>query len=92
MAALKALVIGMGVLIVVGMIGLVWAIMSRSGSPGTPFSTSLSVQAGSQIRSLAATDTRLYLALVDSAGKQVLLVLDAKTLQPVGRITLDAAP
>ncbi len=92
MAALKALVIGMGVLIVVGMIGLVWAIMSRTGNSGAPLSATLSVPAGSQIRSLAATDARVYLALVDSAGKQVVRVLDAKTLQPVGQIALEPAP
>lgn len=104
MKALKALVIGMGLLIVIG-IALVGYGLSRSKpQPGatmadsrTPttlpeakaayFSSELPVPKGGHLEQVTATGDRLVLRFSSPEGERLVL-LDARTGQPAGTITL----
>jgi hypothetical protein len=75
-AALKALVIGMGVLIVAGTVTLVVLIVQRSGAPvaGRVASASLGEPEGSRIGGIAATAGAVAIWVVRPDGDRVVLV------------------
>lgn len=99
---LKALVIGMGVLIVVGVIGLAVAIYQRGqvlSERGTepasaPASTSFGVRrlalpAGAEIIETVADGDRLVLRVLSEDGAQRIVAIDLVTGQTLGTILLE---
>jgi hypothetical protein len=75
-AALKWLVIVMGVLIVVGTLGLVVAVVQRLGGAGTEMAAEahLGQPAGTRILSVAAAEGRLAVLVARPDGERVVLV------------------
>ena len=90
--ALKALVIGMAVLIVISLAMIVTTIIYRlshqADSAGLPPATSLALPAGSRALSASTADGRITLLLEDGGGGQSLLVLDAATGKRLSLIAL----
>ncbi|MBR0651474.1 hypothetical protein GXW78_17525 [Roseomonas terrae] len=91
MAALKALVIGMGVLIVAGTVALAVLLVQRLGgnSPAGAAATSLSLAQpeGARIGGIAATDRALAVWVVQPDGDRVIL-LDPSGARRIGEIRL----
>lgn len=92
MQALKALVIGMGVLLILGIVALVYAIVTDAGKkvapladPGTPMRVML--PAGSAVKAIHPDGDRLYLHLETASGTRV-LILDSATGRDLGTIDL----
>ena len=92
MRALKALVIGMGVLIVVGVVVLVYAIINRVGETGVPELMSgqsqIELPAGAQIVETSIGGGRIVVRLSLADGSQRLLLIDADTGGRIGAINL----
>lgn len=94
MKALKALVFGMGILIVVG-IGLVGYALSRGKQPSHPatvvdaqtFDASVAVPRGGKLEQVTAAGDRIVLRFSSPDGDK-LVMLDARTGQPAGTIAL----
>ncbi len=99
MKALKTLVIGMGLLIVIG-IGLVGFGLARGKHPATPvtesgatdiksgfFTSELPVPRGAKLEQVTATGDRLVLRFSSAEGDKLVL-LDARSGQLAGTITL----
>ncbi|MBP5856510.1 hypothetical protein KAJ83_05785 [Marivibrio halodurans] len=92
MQALKALVIGMGVLLILGVVGLVYAIVTDAGKKvaplagaGTPMRVEL--PAGSAVKGIHPDGDRLYLHLETGSGTRI-LILDSATGRDLGSIDL----
>lgn len=94
MRGLKALVIGMGVLIVAGLVFLVYAIIDKAGEDGfsaaKPIDARVSLPAGAEVVETSLGDGRIAVRLRMADGSGRLLLFDAKTGRPVGRIDLTA--
>lgn len=101
MRALKALVIGMGVLIVIAVVVLIVGVMNRSdkstaaenAGPGAVPPTSFSPQSillppGAEISETRIGDGRVVLRLALPGGNGRLIVLDADTGQITGTVDL----
>ena len=96
MKALKALVIGMDILIVVG-IGLVgYALVRGKQKPQMrqvtlearePFAARVPVPPGARLEQVTASGDRIILRFSGSDGDRLVL-LDAETGQPAGTVTL----
>ncbi len=86
MRALKALVVGMGVLIIAGTVTLVVLLIQRGGGPATRVAADVTANlpAGNRIMGLAGVENRLAVWLEGPEGSRVLL-LDAQGRQ-VGEI------
>jgi hypothetical protein len=82
MGALKALVVGMGVLIVAGTVTLVVLLIQRSGggARGAAADVTASLPAGNRIMGIAGVENRLAVWLEGPEGSRVLL-LDAQGRQ-----------
>lgn len=94
MRALKALVIGMGVLIVAGLIVVVVTIANRGGvARPTGFDTAgLGLPAGSEIAAIEAVGDRLAVHVrIPGEGDRILIV-DPADGTIVGRIAPEGAP
>jgi len=97
MRGLKALVIGMGVLIIVGVVFLLYAIIQKSGeeaamgdaAPGAPVRAAVTLPAGAEVveTRLDSTTIVLRLRLADGSGR--LVVIDRATGKAIGRIDLN---
>ena len=90
MAALKALVIGMGVLIVAGTVALAVLLVQRLGNgpaAGGPTSLSLAQPEGARIAGIAATDRSVAVWVTRPDGERVIL-LDAAGARRIGEIRL----
>jgi hypothetical protein len=89
MRALKALTIGMGVLILAGTAVLVAVIFHRAAAPveTRPVALGLDEPAGTHIAGVAATQDRLALELTGGGADRVVLV-DPRTGTVTGRIAL----
>lgn len=77
MAALKALVIGMGVLIVAGTVALVVLLIQRAGGgsvASSAFSVSLDVPEGARISGLAVTEQVIAVWVTQPDGDRIMLV------------------
>lgn len=80
MRALKALVIGMGVLIVAGVVVIVVTMVNRAGQLGSPSSdsfgeASLDLPAGTEIVSIEGTGGRLAVhARIPGQGDRIIIV------------------
>jgi hypothetical protein len=89
-AALKALVIGMGVLIVAGTVTLAVLLVQRLGaSPGggTPVALALGEPEGSRIGGIAATERAIAVWVVRPDGERVIL-LDPSGARRIGEVRL----
>jgi hypothetical protein len=87
-AALKALVIGMGVLILAGTVMLAVLVVQRlSGerAAGAPFRVSLGPADGARIAGVAATDRALAIWVSRPDGERILL-LDPASGRPLGEL------
>jgi hypothetical protein len=97
MKALKALVIGMGVMIIAGLglvvFGLYRTNHAPSGSAPTPtaksgyFSTELPVPAGTKLDQMTAAGDRVILHITDGDTDRI-LILDPQSGQITGSISL----
>lgn len=90
MAALKALVIGMGVLIVAGTVTLVVLLVQRAGGGGAAsgsFSVSLNEPEGTRIAGIASAERGLALWVTRPDGDRVIF-LDPQTGRRAGEIRL----
>jgi hypothetical protein len=98
MQALKALVIGMAVLIVVGMIVVIVTIANRLGkghappAPAAPMAATLPIPAGCSVAQMAVAGERLALRLAGSGDCQQILLVDPASGALVGRLRLAEAP
>jgi hypothetical protein len=93
MRALKALVVGMGVLIVVGTVALVVLLVQRAGGgrgAETMPRMALDLPAGSQIVSLAGAGDR-FAVLVRRPDGERILFLNPRTGRVVGEVSPGAA-
>ncbi len=91
MAALKALVIGMGVLIVVGVVVLVATLASRmAGNKGT-WESNVTLPDGFGLIGIAGTQDRVILHTRGPKGEALLLAVDPATGKALGRITVQGA-
>ena len=95
MRLLKAITIGMGLLIVVATTVLVVVIASRLGGAvrvSTPIALVLAEPSGTRIAGIAAAGDRLA-ALLQGGGADRIVLIDARTGSVAGRVELkDAAP
>ncbi len=82
---MKALVIGMGVLIVAGTVALVVLIIQRSGQGGRGPGVALELPAGNRIMGIAGMERRLAVWVEGPEGQRVLL-LDPETGRRLGEI------
>ncbi|MEO8715988.1 MAG: hypothetical protein ABI369_13340 [Acetobacteraceae bacterium] len=94
MRALKAATIVMGVLILLGTAVLIATILKRATAPAPPagivpalVATALHEPAGTRISGIAAVGEALALSLQGGGPDRVVLI-DPRTLEPRGRITL----
>jgi hypothetical protein len=90
-AALKALVIGMGVLIVAGTVTLVVLLVQRASGPsGTAATASvvLGEPAGSRIGGIAATERGLAIWVVRPEGGDRVILVDPASGRRTGEIRL----
>lgn len=92
MRALKAMVIGMGVLIIVGVIFLIFAIVQKSGTgfggEQTPVVSSVALPAGAEIVETRVGDKRIVLRLRLANGGGRLIILDLATGRLIGETAL----
>ena len=92
MRALKALVIGMGILIVIGVVVLVYAIVDRASKTGAretmAAQSKIDLPAGAEIVETSIGDGRIVVRLSLSDGNQRLLLIDADTGDRIGAINL----
>tara|TARA_R110002072_G_scaffold44768_11_gene124943 strand:+ start:1697 stop:1996 length:300 start_codon:yes stop_codon:yes gene_type:complete len=96
MRGLKALVIGMGVLIVVGLVFLIYAIVQKSGdrlgggfgADTAPTVSSVVLPAGAEVMETRVGTDRIVLRLRLPDGSGRLVVLDAATGRLVGQTDL----
>jgi hypothetical protein len=97
MKALKAVVIGMAVLIVVGMTVVIVTIVNRLGKgratavPAAPIAATLDLPAGCSVAEMAAAGERLALRLAGSGDCRQILLLDPASGALVGRLRLAEA-
>jgi hypothetical protein len=94
MRGLKALVIGMGILIVAGIVVLIFAIADRAGQlaePGPSFAPqTVALPPGAEIVETGIGDGRVVLRLRLADGTGRLVLLDADSGRVTGTIDLQA--
>lgn len=92
MRGLKALVIGMGVLIVAGVVFLVYAIIQKSSEDGTSgrpaLQSEVTLPAGAEVVETSIGDGTIVLRLRLADGSGRLVVIDPATGKTSGRIDL----
>jgi hypothetical protein len=89
-AALKALVIGMGVLIVAGTVTLAVLLVQRLGgtaATGAPAALALGEPEGTRIAGIAATERAIAIWVVRPDGERVIL-LDPNGARRIGEVRL----
>lgn len=88
MRALKAAVVGMAVLIVVGVVTLAVLLVQRvGGSPAALAASVLDEPAGTRIAALSTTPDRVWL-LLQGGGVDRLVSVESRTGRVVGRVSL----
>jgi hypothetical protein len=94
MRALKALVIGMGVLIVAGIVVLVYAIVDKAGAPETASfaPAEIVIPKGAAVAETALGDGRIALRLRLADGSGRLILIDAATGRVTGTMELKKQP
>lgn len=96
MRGLKAMVIGMGVLIIVGVIFLIYAIVQKSGSElgsgfgaaKAPVASTIDLPIGAEVLETAVGAERIVLRLRLPDGSGRLIILDAGTGRLIGQTDL----
>lgn len=88
MAALKALVIGMGVLIVAGVVALFYMLATRTVSTATAYEEKIPVTAGARIVAISGVGDKLAVQLGGSAAGDEVVLVDPGRQKIVGRWTL----
>ena len=89
MAALKALVIGMGVLIVAGFVALIYGLLTKAGGPtGVVADNHIVLPAGAAVQSVQTSGELIVLHLKDGQGREHLLTLDARKGRTVSSLEL----
>ena len=94
-AMIKAVVIGLGVLIVVATGVLVAGVLDRVGdTPATADHRdgAVALPAGSRVMSIASDDGRLSLLLELASGSQAVLTIDGLTGEPLSTLELIPRP
>ena len=93
MAALKVLVVAMGVLILVGLGAIIYVLATGAGlAPGGFGARRLALPAGARVVEMAAAGERVVLRLEAPDGVARLLVVDPVRGRELGRIELAPAP
>jgi len=93
MVLVKAVVIGMGVLIAAGFIVIVVTLVQRSGSPsGPPAMDTATLKTGERLESAALDGSRVLLHIVTPDGGARLEVRDLKKSHLVGTVLVEGAP
>jgi hypothetical protein len=92
MRGLKALVIGMGILIIAGVVFLIYAIVEKAGEGGIggggAVNAEVRLPAGAEIVETRVGDGRVVLRLRLADGSGRLMLIDAVTGKSAGRIDL----
>lgn len=92
MRGLKALVIGMGILIIVGVVFLVYAIIDKAGeqdvSVASAIDAEIALPAGAEVVETSLGDGRMVLRLRLPDGSGRLLLFDAASGRSIGKIDL----
>jgi len=89
MAALKALVIGMGVLIVAGFVVLIYGVLTKAGGPtGSAVENRITLPAGATVQSMQMGGDLIVLHVKDRQGREHLLSLDARKGRIVSSLEL----
>ncbi len=91
MAALKALVIGMGILIIVGVVVLFATLASRMGGNKQAWESRVALPDGFGLVGVAGTQDRVILHTRGPKGEAVLLTLDPATGKTLGRVVIEGA-
>ena len=94
MGTIKAVVIGMGVLILAGFIVVAVALVMRlqdADAPSEAYRNLITLPAGARIAETQVTDDRIVLRLQAEDGSQSLLILNAADGSERGRIDLAIA-
>lgn len=86
MAALKALVIGMGVLIIVGVVVLAATLASRMAGNKAVWENTVMLPEGYGLMGVAGTQDRVILHKRGPKGEALLLAVDPATGKTLGRI------
>lgn len=86
MAALKWLVIGMGVLIVAGTVTLVALVVQRAGGNPSMPPVSLGQPAGTRILSVGSAEGRIAVLVARPDGTERVLLLDARSGRLMGEM------
>ncbi len=92
---IKAVVIGLGALIVLMTGALIIGVLDRLGGAGAPDSHTdgaVALPAGSRALSVAREDGTLSLLLDLASGSQAILTLDARTGEPLSTLELIPRP
>lgn len=93
MALVKALVIGMGMLIAAGFVVIVVTLVQRTGSPsGPPVKDTATLEAGERLERATLHGSRVLLHIVTADGGARLEIRDIKQGQLVGEILVESAP
>ncbi|HEV8029467.1 MAG TPA: DUF6476 family protein [Stellaceae bacterium] len=99
MAALKVLVVVMGIMLVAGVAVLLAAIAARvshkgsdAGAPQPFAAVPIDIPPGARVEAMSAGPDRLVLDLVLADGTRALVVIDLTTGHRLGTIPLRAAP
>jgi hypothetical protein len=93
MALVKALVIGMGVLIAAGFVVIVVTLVQRSGAPaGPPVTDTATLQLGERLESASIDGSRVLLHIVTADGGARLEVRDLKEGALIGTVIVEGAP
>ena len=79
MQALKALVIGMGALIVAGLVTVAVTVANRAAGPGTATEAALALPAGAEVLETALDGGRIALRLRLADGSEAIHVHDLAT-------------
>ena len=93
---LKAIVIGLGVLILLGGALIVYEMISRSGKIGAPVSpdsyatTSLTLPSGARVVGMSGEGDYLSLLVEDAAGGQRVITIDVRSGAVLGILTLES--
>lgn len=94
MKAIKAAVIGMGILIVLGLGLLVYGVLTRIGNSGSAgsdvpaFATQLSLEEGQKVLSTSLDEGRLIVEIGDQSDGRLYLFFDSRTGRGLGQISV----
>lgn len=92
MRGLKALVIGMGILIVAGLVIVGWAVVNQAGNLSNGSKgfdpAAIDLPAGAVVRETRLDGNRIVVRIDLAAGGSRLLILDARTGELSGTIDL----